>query len=130
MHQRTHGWKRGASSRYAVQLERLTYWAKTDRLIKEEPSHDDWTREPAGALARFEDGAVVSKVSFPSDFSAIRVRNLPTVSSPASVAALLSGVALPVVAENVRVIAHPESATCTADITDLDWNRKLIGLLC
>ncbi|KAH6845780.1 hypothetical protein B0I37DRAFT_398921 [Chaetomium sp. MPI-CAGE-AT-0009] len=85
--------------------------------FKEEPSHDDWSRELAGVLAHFDDGAIVAKVFCPSDFSAIRVTNLPAASSPASVVALLSGMAVAVSAENVRVVPHPESATCSADVT-------------
>lgn len=103
-----------ANSRYAVLLK-CPHGA--NRFAQEEPSHDDWTRELAGALAHFEDGAAVSKVSCPSDFSAIRLSNLPAASSPASVAALLSGVEVVIAVENVRVIAHPETAICSADIT-------------
>ncbi|KAK3299623.1 uncharacterized protein B0H64DRAFT_337702 [Chaetomium fimeti] len=88
-----------------------------EHAFKEEPSHDDWSRELAGALAHFDDGAVVAKISCHSDFSAIRLSNLPEASSPASVAALFAGMAVTVSAENVRVVPHPESATCSADIT-------------
>ncbi|KAH6637269.1 hypothetical protein F5144DRAFT_601941 [Chaetomium tenue] len=100
-----------------LRIEPQTPLTAEESEFKEEASHDDWTRELAGTLARFEDGAAVSKVSCPSDFSAIRLSNLPAASSQESVAAVLLGVAVVVETENVRVISHPESGTCSADVT-------------
>ncbi|KAJ9129972.1 hypothetical protein NKR23_g12394 [Pleurostoma richardsiae] len=52
--------------------------------------HDDWSRELGAALAEFQDGAAVFKVSLPSDFSAVRLNNLPQGSSVTSVTAFMS----------------------------------------
>lgn len=85
-------------------------------LPQEGQSRDSWTRELGGASAKFEDGAAVSAVSLPSDFSAVRLNNLPLRSSPASVAALLSDIDVAVSAEHVRVTARLGAATCSADL--------------
>ncbi|KAK4033477.1 hypothetical protein C8A01DRAFT_19579, partial [Parachaetomium inaequale] len=82
---------------------------------QEEPASDDWARQLGGALVQFEDGAAVSKVSPPTDFSAVRLNKLPEGSSPTSVAALLSNMDVVVLPESVRVIA--QTGHCSAEVT-------------
>jgi hypothetical protein len=68
-------------------------------------------------LVKFKDGAAVSKISHPSDFSAVRLSKLPPESSPVSVAALLASLDVTVSTDNVRVITQAGAANCSADIT-------------
>ncbi|KAK4207449.1 hypothetical protein QBC37DRAFT_95807 [Rhypophila decipiens] len=81
---------------------------------------DDWIRDIGGAIVAFGDGAAVSKLSLPSDFSAVRLSNLPSDSTPTSVAALLlKTIGDDVVREEhvVRVFTVPGgTTTCSADI--------------
>ncbi|KAK4100979.1 hypothetical protein N658DRAFT_426514 [Parathielavia hyrcaniae] len=84
---------------------------------QEEVAHDDWTRELGGALVKFEDGAAISKVSLPSDFSAVRLNKLPEGSSPTAVASLLSSMGLAISVDNVRVIKQTGGTHLGADIT-------------
>jgi len=67
-------------------------------------------------LAKFEDGAAISKVSLPSDFSAVHLNKLPQGSSPTSVATLLSNMDVVVSVDNVRVITRAGAAHCSADV--------------
>jgi hypothetical protein len=85
-------------------------------LPQEEPSHDNWARELGGALAKFEDGAAIAKVSLPSDFSAVRLNNLPQGSSPKSVVALLSDMDVVISDDDVRVITQTGATSCSADV--------------
>ncbi|KAH7123240.1 hypothetical protein B0J13DRAFT_151848 [Dactylonectria estremocensis] len=75
---------------------------------------EDWTRELGGAWVQFSDGATTIKVSLPSDFSAIRISNLPTSSSVADVLGLLSDVSLVISADAVRLMTPPDLSNCTA----------------
>lgn len=81
---------------------------------------ETWTRELGGTLAQFGDGAAVSRVSLPSDFSAVRLDKLPAGSSPVSVVSLLAGIGLIVPLSGVRVSSTADSgagaAYCSADI--------------
>ncbi|KAI5922705.1 hypothetical protein F4810DRAFT_672340 [Camillea tinctor] len=104
-----------------AKLDTLEGARKQNRELDEEvPNeahfHDDWTREFGGALVKFEDGGKISKISLPSDFSAIRLNKLPPGSSPISVATLLSSLDVVVSPDNVRVIAQPGMAGCSADV--------------
>lgn len=51
---------------------------------------ETWRRELKGALVSFGDGAVVTKVSFPSDFSAVRISHLPQDATASFVVNLLA----------------------------------------
>ncbi|KAH7131084.1 hypothetical protein EDB81DRAFT_859704 [Dactylonectria macrodidyma] len=82
----------------------------------DDESIEDWTRELGGAWVQFSDGATTTKVSLPSDFSAIRISNLPTRSSVADVVGLLSDVSLVISAGAVRLMTPPDSSTCIAII--------------
>lgn len=91
----------------------------TDNLVglpQEGPYHDNWTRELGGASVEFEDGAAISKISLPSDSSAVRLNNLPEGSCPESVAALLSSLGTVVLPDNVRVIRQTGTISCSADV--------------
>ncbi len=68
-------------------------------------------------MTKFEDGAAISKLSPSSDFSAVRLSNLPEGSSPETVAAFLLTMDVVISTDNVRVNALPGTSNCTADVT-------------
>ncbi|KAF4994808.1 hypothetical protein FGRMN_5542 [Fusarium graminum] len=63
---------------------------------------ESWLRELGGAWAKFGDGAAITNVSLPSDFSAIQIRNLPSTASVNSVKTLLSDIGITVSASDIR----------------------------
>lgn len=65
---------------------------------------------------KFDDGAMISKISLPSDFSAVHLNNLPQGSTQNSVATLLSSMEVMISADDVRVITQPGAVRCSADI--------------
>jgi len=83
---------------------------------QEKLNDDNFTRELCGALAQFECGAQVSKISLPIDFSAARINGLPRCSSPASVAALLSRVGIELTPDCVRIPRQNGAPHISADI--------------
>ncbi|EFX05021.1 hypothetical protein CMQ_5283 [Grosmannia clavigera kw1407] len=83
---------------------------------KEHDSIETWTRELGGAWVQFGDGATVKDISLPSDFSAVRITNLPNGSSKRSVVAILAEVGLNVPTNAVRIITHLGQEECTAII--------------
>ncbi|KAF5011131.1 hypothetical protein FDECE_2739 [Fusarium decemcellulare] len=77
---------------------------------------DEWSRELGGAWAEFGDGATIKAVSLPSDFSAIRIRNIPRIHSTKSILELLADVNLFLVPSDIRLINHVDSGNSTAII--------------
>ncbi|KAK0705946.1 hypothetical protein B0T26DRAFT_656138 [Lasiosphaeria miniovina] len=73
---------------------------------------DTWIRELGGGFAEFEDGAVVAKVSLPSDIAGVRLDRLPPHSTPQTVTALLTDMD---VAGDVRVTATDSRADVHVD---------------
>lgn len=73
------------------------------------PGRDEesWRRELSGAVVDFGDGAAVTKVSFASDFSAVRLRGLPVDVTALSVVALLASHGMAVSEACVRIIPPP-----------------------
>lgn len=77
---------------------------------------DNFTRELYGALAHFQLGAQVSKVSFPSDFSAIRINGLSEGITVNAVRLLLSSMNVEIGSECIRVSRSVDSAHMCAKI--------------
>ncbi|KAF5672044.1 hypothetical protein FHETE_3916 [Fusarium heterosporum] len=65
---------------------------------------ESWLRQLGGAWAKFGDGAAITDVSFPSDFSAIQIRNLPSTASANFVKTLLSDIGITVLTSDIRYI--------------------------
>ncbi|KAL8346389.1 hypothetical protein RB598_000341 [Gaeumannomyces tritici] len=78
--------------------------------------HDDWTRAFSGAVVKFAEGASVSDLSLASDFSAIRLDNLPSESTPASVIQLLGDLGLTAPDDCVRVRQASNGGAASADV--------------
>ncbi|KAL6922251.1 hypothetical protein FSST1_006277 [Fusarium sambucinum] len=81
---------------------------------RDDESTDDSIREFGGAWAEFGDGATTTRVSLPSDFSAIRISNLPGDSSVQSITCLLSDVGLTISQHDVRLTKNAAVTKCTA----------------
>ncbi|KAH7010862.1 uncharacterized protein B0I36DRAFT_378516 [Microdochium trichocladiopsis] len=77
---------------------------------------ESWCRELNGALVNFGDGAVVTKVSFRSDFSAVRISHLPQPTTASSVVHLLVSLGFAVPEGCVRISAPADNTYCSADI--------------
>jgi hypothetical protein len=63
--------------------------------------------ELGGAWVRFDAGALVSKVAFASDFSAVEIRNLPQGSTVAFVQELLEDVGMPTQGLDIALFEQP-----------------------
>lgn len=92
---------------------------------------DTWCRELKGALVSFRDGAAVTKVSFPSDFSAVRISHLPRSTTPDSVVNTLASLGFVVARECVRVLPLAENEYCTAHVRveEAQFAKRLCGIL-
>ncbi|OIW30160.1 hypothetical protein CONLIGDRAFT_714562 [Coniochaeta ligniaria NRRL 30616] len=86
--------------------------------LEDDDLKDDFIRPLSGGVVHFENGAAVSKISLASDFSSVRLSNLPSNSTPASVLALLAGVGIDQPLESIRVYKSvtDETETCVANL--------------
>ncbi|KAK0616651.1 hypothetical protein B0T14DRAFT_546825 [Immersiella caudata] len=87
-----------------------------DEMEPDDNNPDTWIRELGGAVVQYGDGAGVLKASLPSDFSAVRIRQLPFHSTQASVRELLDGFGFVVSLDDIRVIPIGKQGLCDADI--------------
>jgi hypothetical protein len=78
----------------------------------------------------FGNGAVVTKVSFPSDFSAVRISCLPHDTTASSVVDLLVSLGFAVPEDCVRISALADNTYCSADVRveDSQFAKRLCGL--
>ncbi|KAK1246200.1 hypothetical protein MKX08_000002 [Trichoderma sp. CBMAI-0020] len=92
---------------------------------------ENWCRELKGALVRFGDGAAVAQVSFPSDFSAVRISNLPQFTTAKSVVTLLTSFDFNVPEDCVRISRPTDGSHYSADIRveDPQFSKRLCELL-
>ncbi|KAL7917774.1 hypothetical protein ACQKWADRAFT_274179 [Trichoderma austrokoningii] len=74
------------------------------------------TYEIGGAWVRYDDGATVSKVSFPSDYkgSTVNMQNLPANSTKESVNRLLAAAGISTPVADIRIYSQREQNTCSA----------------
>ncbi|KAL8380775.1 hypothetical protein RB595_005184 [Gaeumannomyces hyphopodioides] len=84
--------------------------------LVDDPHDDDWTRAFSGTVVKFADGASIDDLSLASDFSAIRLNNLPLESTPASVIQLLEGLGLTAPEDCVKVRQAPNDGAASADV--------------
>ncbi|KFA49917.1 hypothetical protein S40293_01289 [Stachybotrys chartarum IBT 40293] len=84
--------------------------------VEEGSTPENWCRELKGALVNFGDGAAVAKVSFPSDFSAVRISHLPRHTTVSSVVDLLASLGFDVPEDCVRISALADNTYYNADV--------------
>ena len=70
-----------------------------------------WHREISGALVEFGDGATVTNVSFASDFSAVRLTNIPANATAHTLARMFARLGEPVLVDHIRITIPPQDAT-------------------
>ncbi|KAK5993553.1 ATP-dependent RNA helicase DEAH12-like protein [Cladobotryum mycophilum] len=104
--------KKGAACNYSHDKNDATNTMTTDNNA----SNDNQTYEFGGAWAKFGNGATVSKIFLSSDFSAVRIRNLPLNSTVNSVKAILADVGIQVPAAEMRVMTHTDQGNCSATV--------------
>ncbi|KAG6295232.1 hypothetical protein E4U46_004902 [Claviceps purpurea] len=94
---------------------------------------ETWCRELKGAFVCFGDGVVVTKVSFPADYSAVRISNLPRDSTASSVVDLARSLGFTVAADRIRVSSAvgDDGVHCVADIRveDAHFSRRFCAVL-
>lgn len=78
--------------------------------------HDDWTRAFSGAVVKFTDGASVDSLSLASDFSAVRLDNLPPKSTSDYIVQLLRELDLEASVDCVKVRQAADGKTSSADV--------------
>lgn len=86
-------------------------------------------RSFGGGLITFKDGAAVSNVCMPTDFSAVRLDNLPQHSDPGTVSRFLTGIGIMDKLASTRVLpsTSPHSSYCSAEVKaeDPSFARRL-----
>ncbi|RDW81277.1 uncharacterized protein DSM5745_04834 [Aspergillus mulundensis] len=95
----------------------------------EETNSDNFSRQIAGAIVTFIDGAKVEKISFPSDFSAVHLGNLPPNSSPSSITNMLAQLGLDVPASQVRVRPLENGSSADVRMEDSTFAKTLCAKL-
>ncbi|KAM7217204.1 hypothetical protein V8F06_007387 [Rhypophila decipiens] len=106
----------------------------SDQLIcskKESSGPETCRREMHGSLATFGDGAVVTKVSFPSDFSAVRISRLRETATARSVVNLLALHGFEVSEDCVLTFKLPEDGKHRAaevQVEDAQFAERLCAL--
>ncbi|KAK5654697.1 hypothetical protein OQA88_7021 [Cercophora sp. LCS_1] len=90
--------------------------SSTSENLEPDEKPDSWVRQIHGAAVHFADGATVQKAYLQSDFSAVRLSNLPVDTTPLSVCQLLAKLGVTVLAENIRVPPVGNGTSCVADI--------------
>ncbi|KAJ2904260.1 hypothetical protein MKZ38_008471 [Zalerion maritima] len=90
-----------------------------------------WWRALDGALVLFGDGARVSKLNLPSDFSAVRLNKLPQGSTPMSISDEMGKLGFSVPTDGVRVVAGQDASRLSADVRveDPSFAKRLCSKL-
>lgn len=82
-----------------------------DNSIDPETLSDTWVRDFGDAWVQFGDGAAITDITFPTDFSAVRVGNLPGSSTLHSVMDLLMSVGIAVSQGDIHLNRPPLGKT-------------------
>ncbi|KAH6662652.1 hypothetical protein F5X68DRAFT_178154 [Plectosphaerella plurivora] len=77
---------------------------------------DDWKRNFGGSFAEFEEGAAITKVTLPSDFSAVRLTRLPPGSTAETVADMLRKFSDSILPGDVRIFPGTELSGSSAEV--------------
>ncbi|OCK75538.1 hypothetical protein K432DRAFT_256791, partial [Lepidopterella palustris CBS 459.81] len=87
------------------------------------------SRNISGATVAFEDGAKISRISLPSDFSAVQMSGLSSDQTVENVLSLLAGLGFTNIEGSAVRLKHiPQTSTQAAEIKveDPDFSRKLL----
>lgn len=86
---------------------------------------DNFERSIFGAMVVFQDGACVSKVSLPWEFSSVRLTLLPVGSTPASISVLLGEMEFKVAPECIRVESDKAASIAVVTVEDAAFAMRL-----
>lgn len=111
-------------SHWYVTSPGLTYYD-----LQKPELNEDWTRSFGGGMITFKDGVAVSKVCMPTDFSAVRLDNLPQHSDLAAVSRFLTRIGVADKLASTRIVPStgPHSIYCSAEVKveDPSFARRL-----
>lgn len=96
---------------------------------KDDFQTEDFSRTIAGAYVTFEDGARVSSIRLPGDFSAVHLSGLPLGSSPTTVKAFLAENGFEISENDIWVIRQDEMTTATVRAKGPDFFKKFRALM-
>nr|CDP22409.1 Putative protein of unknown function [Podospora anserina S mat+] len=98
---------------------------------KDEPEDrpDDWMRQLGGAVIQFGHGAAVLKASLQSDFSAVRISQLPETSTLGQIFQALRQLGFAVSPDEIRFVPSPDPTHRIADVRveDPAFARRLMS---
>ncbi|KAF7920237.1 uncharacterized protein EAE97_011578 [Botrytis byssoidea] len=92
--------------------------AEADLDPEGKQNYDNFTRDFGGALAKFDVGAQVSKISLPTDFSAARIDGLPLDVTAESFVSLLRKKGVHLMPECVRIRRYDDTASADVKVDD------------
>ncbi|KAH8904039.1 hypothetical protein BR93DRAFT_161037 [Coniochaeta sp. PMI_546] len=125
---------RGACSKgddcpFAHDLPKQGY--ETTVEAQDDSAPETWCRELRGAVVSFGDGAVITKVTFPSDYSAVRISHLPSGTTTNSLINTLASLGFVVVQDCVRILSLPDDTHCTAHVRveEAQFAKRLCSVL-
>ncbi|KAJ8110414.1 hypothetical protein ONZ43_g5875 [Nemania bipapillata] len=100
---------------------------------KVSPLHDNDTfvRVFRGALVRYGDGACITSLSLPSEYSSVRLDGLPADTVVSDIVTILENLGHDVDVDGLRIVTTPQSSLCSAYIStpDLDFSKTLSSSL-
>lgn len=88
---------------------------------------DTFVRVFRGALVRYGDGACVTNLTLPSEYSSVRLDGLAADTTAADVITILEDLGHEVEVDGLRILAAPQSSLCSAYINtpDLEFSKTL-----
>ncbi|KAK0669096.1 hypothetical protein QBC41DRAFT_112607 [Cercophora samala] len=96
-----------------------------------EDKPDDWMRQLGGAVVQFGHGAAVLKASLQSDFSAVRISQLPEDSTPGLLCQAVRQLGFTISTDEIRFAPSSDSTHRVADVRveDPNFARGLMSVL-
>ncbi|KAI1195237.1 hypothetical protein F5X97DRAFT_308803 [Nemania serpens] len=96
-----------------------------------QPDNDTFVRVIRGALVRYGDGACVTSLSLPSEYSSVRLDGLAANTTATDVISILEDLGHEVEVDGLRIVAMPQSSLCSAYIStpDLEFSKTLSASL-
>ncbi|GAP85473.2 putative ariadne RING finger [Rosellinia necatrix] len=119
--------KQGANCPYRHELSSPSFPAH----VPPEHDNDTFVRVFRGAVVRYGDGACVTGLSLPFEYSSVRLDGLAADTTPADVISILENLGHDIEVDGLRIVAMPQSSLCSAYIStpDLEFSKTLSASL-
>ncbi|KAI0874852.1 hypothetical protein GGS24DRAFT_489748 [Hypoxylon argillaceum] len=93
--------------------------------------NDTFVRVFRGALVCYGDGACVTSLSLPSEYSSVRLDGLAVGTTAADVISILESLGHDIEVDGLRIVTTPQSSSCSAYINtpDLEFSKTLSASL-